>query len=98
VIRPESYRTLGRIADALTSPALLSSTFLIVGRTDATGRRDINLTLSQRRAEAIRDALVMTFKISPKRILAVGLGEEQLQDADHPKAAVNQQAQIVTVR
>jgi OOP family OmpA-OmpF porin len=98
VIRPESYRTLGRIADALSTPALMSSTFLIVGRTEATGRREINLTLSQRRAEAIRDALAMTFKISSKRILAVGLGEEQLQDADHPKAVVNQQVLIVTLR
>jgi OOP family OmpA-OmpF porin len=98
VIRPESYRTLGRIADALSNPALMSSTFLIVGRTEATGRRDVNLALSQRRAEAIRDALAMTFKISPKRILAIGLGEEQLQDADHPRAAVNQQAEIVTLR
>jgi OOP family OmpA-OmpF porin len=98
VIRPESYRTLGRIADALTNPALMSSTFLVVGRTDSTGRRDLNLTLSQRRAEAIRDALVTTFKISSKRLFAVGLGEEQLQDPDHPKAVVNQQAQIVTLR
>jgi len=98
VIRPESYRTLGRIADALTNPALMSSTFLVVGRTDSTGRREINLALSQRRAEAIRDALATTFKISPKRVFAVGLGEEQLQDADHPKAVVNQQALIVTLR
>jgi OmpA-OmpF porin, OOP family len=98
VIRPESYRTLGRIADALTNPALMSSTFLVVGRTDSTGRREINLALSQRRAEAIRDALATTFKISPKRIFAVGLGEEQLQDADHPRAVVNQQALIVTLR
>ena len=98
VIRPESYRTLGRIADALTNPALMSFTFLIVGRVEANGRRDANLMLSQRRAESIRDALVMTFKISSKRVLAVGLGEEQLQDANNPKAAVNQQAQIVTLR
>lgn len=98
VIRPESYRTLGRIADALTNPALMSSTFLVVGRTDSTGRREINLALSQRRAEAIRDALATTFKISPKRVFAVGLGEEQLQDADHPRAVVNQQALIVTLR
>jgi OOP family OmpA-OmpF porin len=98
VIRPESYRTLGRIADALTNPALMSSTFLVVGRTEATGRREINLMLSQRRAEAIRDALATTFKISPKRIFALGLGEEQLQDAEHPKAVVNQQALIVTLR
>ena len=97
VIRPESYRALGRIADALSSPALLSFTFLIVGRTEATGRRDINLALSHRRAESIRDVLVTTFKVSSKRVLAVGLGEEQLQDANNPKAAVNQQAQIVTL-
>jgi OmpA-OmpF porin, OOP family len=98
VIRPESYRTLGRLADALTGPELTSLMFLVVGRTEATGRREINLTLSQRRAEAIRDALVMTFKVSPKRIFAVGLGEEQLQDANNPKAAVNLETQIVTLR
>jgi OOP family OmpA-OmpF porin len=97
VIRPESYRTIGRIADALTNPALMSYTFLIVGRMDANGRRDNNLALSQRRAEAVRDALVTTFKISSKRILAVGLGEEQLVDANNPKAPINQQAMIVTL-
>jgi hypothetical protein len=40
----------------------------------------------------------MTFRISSKRLLVVGLGEEQLLDADHPKAAANQQAMIVTLR
>jgi len=98
VIRPDSYRMLGRVADALADPRLLPFGFLIVGHTDATGRRDDNLTLSQRRAESFRDVLVATFKISPKRIQAIGLGEEQLLDADRPKAAVNQQIQIMTVR
>ena len=97
VIRPESYRTLGRMADALTNPALMSFTFLVVGHMDANGRRDANLALSQRRAEAIRDALVQTFKVSSKRVLALGLGEEQLLDANNPKAPVNLQAQIVTL-
>jgi OmpA-OmpF porin, OOP family len=98
IIRPESYRTLGRIADALYDPALSSYGFLIVGHTEATGKREYNLTLSQRRAESIRSVLVTTFKISPKRIQAVGLGEEQLQDATHPTASVNQQVQVVTLR
>jgi OmpA-OmpF porin, OOP family len=98
VIRPDSYRMLGRIADALYDPRLLPFGFLIVGNTESTGKREDNLTLSQRRAESIRYVLVTTFKVSPKRIQAVGLGEEQLLDAEHPKAAVNQQIQIVTVR
>jgi OmpA-OmpF porin, OOP family len=97
IIRPESYRTLGRIADALTHPSLLRYGFLIVGHTDATGKREYNLTLSQRRADSVREVLVTTFKVSAKRLQAVGLGEEQLQDAVHPTAAINQQVQIVTV-
>jgi outer membrane protein OmpA-like peptidoglycan-associated protein len=97
VVRPESYRVVGRIADALYYPALLPYKFLIVGHTVATGKREYNLALSQRRADAIRDVLVTTFKISPKRLQAIGLGEEQLLDAAHPTATINQQIQVATV-
>ena len=97
VVRPNSYRTLGRIADALSHPSLLGYKFLIVGHTVSTGRREINLTLSQRRADVIREMLANTFKISSKRLQAIGLGEEQLIDAAHPTAAVNQQIQVATV-
>src|SRR5882757_1695803 len=93
VVRPESYRTLGRIADTLTQPKLLAYKFLIVGHTVSTGRRENNLTLSQRRADVIREVLVNTFKVSSKRLQAIGLGEEQLVDGAHPAAAVNQQTQ-----
>ncbi len=97
VIRPPSYQTIGRIADALYDPSLLPYSFLVVGHNDATGRREISLALSQRRADSIRDVLVNTFKISPKRIRAIGLGEEQLQDSAHPTAAVNRRIEVVTV-
>src|SRR6202158_4690941 len=97
VIRPESYRVLGRIADTLYHPSLLGYKFLIVGHTASTGRRENNLTLSQRRADVIREVLVNTFKISSKRLQAIGLGEEQLLDAARPTAAVNQWIQIATV-
>ena len=107
-VRPESRRQLrvvdarrlgllGRIADTLSDPALLPYKFLIVGHAAATGKREYNLTLSQRRADAVRDVLVNTFKISPKRLQAIGLGEEQLLDAAHPAAADNQRIQIATV-
>ncbi len=97
VVRPESYRMLGRIADTLYHPSLLGYKFLIVGHTVSTGRRENNLTLSQRRADVVREVLINTFKVSPKRLQAVGLGEEQLLDSARPAAATNQRIQVATV-
>ena len=97
VIRPESYQTLGRIADVLSDPKLLAYKFLIVVHTVSAGRRENNLMLSQRRADVIREVLANTFKISSKRLQAIGLGEEQFLDATRPAAAVNQRIQIATV-
>jgi OmpA-OmpF porin, OOP family len=97
IVRPESYQALGRIADALVHAKLLPYGFLIVGHIEANGKRENNALLSQRRADAIRDVLVNTFKISSKRLQSLGLGEEQLIDAAHPTAPVNQQIQIVTI-
>jgi len=97
VIRPQSYPTIGRIADALSNPRLLPYMFLLIDHTEATGRRSPNLALSQRRADAIRAILAGSFNISSKRLQALGLGEEQLQDATHPASPVNARVQIVTI-
>ena len=94
---PDSYQSVGRIADALTHSSLLPYTFLIVGHIESTGRRENNVLLSQRRADAIRDILVNTFKITAKRLQSVGLGEEQLLDPARPNAPVNNQVQIMLV-
>jgi OOP family OmpA-OmpF porin len=97
VIKPESYRAVGRLADTLLSPPMLGYRFLIVGHTAPGNRRDAGLTLSQRRADVIRDVLVGTFKISGKRLQAIGLGEEQLLDSARPASPVNLQTQVMTV-
>ena len=97
IVQPESYQTLGQLADTLVNSALLNYTFLIVGHVESTGRRDNNVLLSQRRADAIRDILINTFKISSKRLQSVGLGEEQLLDPARPNAPVNDQTQIMTL-
>jgi OmpA-OmpF porin, OOP family len=97
VVRPSSYETVGRIADALVQANLLPYSFLIVGHTSSDGRREANAMLSQRRADAIRDSLVNTFKISSKRVQSLGLGEEQFVDQAHPTSPANVQIQIVTI-
>jgi OmpA-OmpF porin, OOP family len=97
VIRPDSYQAVGRIADALVNAQLLPYTFLIVGHSDSTGKREANAILSQRRADSIRDVLVNTFKISSKRLQSLGLGEEQFVDQARPTSPANLQIQILTI-
>ena len=90
IVQPASYQTLGRIADALVHSSMLPYGVLIVGHIESNGRRENNAILSQRRADAIRDMLVNTFKIATKRVQSVGLGEEQLLDPGAPQRARQQ--------
>jgi OOP family OmpA-OmpF porin len=96
-IRPDSFRAVGLMADALYHPYLQGYRFLIVGHTDAKGNREYNLKLSQQRADAIRAALINPFGISATRIEAVGLGEEQLLKPSNPEAAENRRVQLINV-
>jgi outer membrane protein OmpA-like peptidoglycan-associated protein len=96
-IRPESYRDVGAIADALHNPILLGYGFLVIGHTDSVGGRAYNVGLSQRRAEAIVAALVDPFAVNPAVVQPVGLGEEQLQDPKHPTSGVNRRVQLINV-
>lgn len=97
IVRPESYKLLGRVADALYHPYLQDRKFLVVAHIESAGRRQNNLDLSQKRASAIREILVTTFRISPQRVVALGLGEEQLQDRSKPAAPVNRRVQLVAI-
>ena len=96
-IRPDSFRAVGLMADALNHPYLQGYRFLIIGHTDGKGKRDYNLNLSQQRADAIREALINPFGISATRIEAVGLGEEQLLNRANPEAAENRRVQLINI-
>jgi len=97
IIEPSSYGTLGAIADAMHNPILHGYKFLVTGNTDVTGPRDVNLKLSQARADAVVSALVSVFNINPTRLEAVGLGEEVLLDPKKPTDPINRRVQILTV-
>lgn len=97
IIEPKSYRTIGAIADAMHNPILHGYKFIVTGNTDVTGPRDVNLKLSQERADAVVNALVTVFNVNPTRLEAVGLGEEVLLNPKDPTGAVNRRVQIFTV-
>ena len=97
VIRPESYRNVGAIADALHNPILLGYGFLVIGHTDSVGGRMYNVGLSERRAQAIVAALVNPFAVNPSVLQPVGMGEEQLRDPKHPTSGVNRRVQLINI-
>ena len=72
-IKPESGGVLKEIADVLKKSASLNVT--IIGHTDSDGQDAENLVLSQKRAAAVKDALVNDFGIAAERIDTDGKGE-----------------------
>jgi outer membrane protein OmpA-like peptidoglycan-associated protein len=56
-----------------------AETFLIEGHTDAVGKPEANLALSDRRAEAVAEALTNAFSIPPENLTTQGYGEEYLK-------------------
>jgi outer membrane protein OmpA-like peptidoglycan-associated protein len=96
-IVPESYRAIGLMADALHHPILLPYKFLIVGHTDSTGDPKYNLGLSQKRADAIKEALSTTFAVNPNRLFTVGVGEEEPIEPAQPTAAINRRVQVINI-
>lgn len=72
-LKPGAEETLDRIAQFLISEQTDKS-IVVEGHTDSTGTAEYNQSLSQRRAAAVRDALV-TRGVEPERIRAEGKGE-----------------------
>jgi OOP family OmpA-OmpF porin len=97
IIRPQSYETLGAMADAMHHPILRNFRFVVVGNTDTTGTRAHNLRLSNARADAIVQALVTLYRIAPERLEAVGLGQEALQVPERPEDPINRRVQIFNI-
>lgn len=56
-----------------------AETFLIEGHTDAVGSENANLALSDRRAEAVAQALTNVFGIAPENLVTQGYGEQYLK-------------------
>jgi OOP family OmpA-OmpF porin len=87
-IKGESYKTLKDIGQLLQDdPELRLS---IEGHTDSDGSDEHNATLSQNRANSVRDYIISSYKIDPGRLEAKGWGESKPIDTnDSPEGKAN---------
>lgn len=95
-IKPESQQALSNLAQALQSKELQDAKFAVEGHTDAKGRDDYNLKLSQQRADAVRTYLASKGVVD-SRLQAVGKGATELANAADPQAAENRRVRIVNL-
>jgi outer membrane protein OmpA-like peptidoglycan-associated protein len=74
-ILPSMHADLNKVGDFLTDHP--EEKLIISGHTDLSGNEDLNLQLSQARADAIRLYLINDFKIDESRITAIGYGSSK---------------------
>ncbi|MBT7485231.1 MAG: OmpA family protein [Rhodospirillales bacterium] len=90
-------RQLDALGQALQGRRLKSSSFEIVGHTDASGKASYNLTLSQRRATAGGAYLKKQHGIKTARLKAEGKGESHLKDPVNPRASANRRVEVINL-
>jgi outer membrane protein OmpA-like peptidoglycan-associated protein len=98
-LTPDAGRVVEALARALASPQLAPFRFRIEGHTDTVGSRPLNQSLSERRAQSVRDVLIQRHGIAPARLEAIGLGEQQLlvPTADEMAESRNRRVQILNL-
>jgi outer membrane protein OmpA-like peptidoglycan-associated protein len=80
-LTPDQIDRLGEIASALNEAINHNprEVYMIEGHTDAVGPWEDNLSLSDRRAEAVAVALTEQFHVPPENLVTQGYGEEYLK-------------------
>ncbi len=75
IIEPQYYEFLGKVQKAIT--VFPNSTVTIAGHTDSFGSDELNLNLSVRRAESVKEYLSSNMEIKPAQFDAMGYGESR---------------------
>ena len=78
VIEPQSIDQIREIARATKQLDLKRFALLILGHTDSRGSHEYNKALSERRARAVKQALVSKYGLSEASLVAEGRGESEL--------------------
>lgn len=83
------------LAAAMQSEKLAAVKFTIEGHADPRGSEDMNLKLSQARADSVRTYLTSAHGLAAERVTAVGKGSSALMKPSEPAAPENRRVTIV---
>ncbi|WP_260434883.1 OmpA family protein [Burkholderia sp. Bp8992] len=94
-VKPESNAQLDEMAKLLAANPALK--VYIVGHTDNQGQLAHNVDLSQKRAEAVTQALATTYRVAPARLVAKGVASlpPVASNADDAGRAQNRRVELV---
>jgi outer membrane protein OmpA-like peptidoglycan-associated protein len=95
-LTPEQVDKLNVIAEGLNRAISRNprEVFMIEGHTDATGNDEDNLSLSDRRAEAVAVALTEQFQVPAENLVTQGYGEQYLKDPTDGPSRINRRVAI----
>jgi outer membrane protein OmpA-like peptidoglycan-associated protein len=95
-LTPEQVDRLAAIADGINRAvqANPSEVFLVEGHTDAVGNDVDNLSLSDRRAEAVAVALTEQFQVPAENLVTQGYGEQYLKVASQEAERANRRVAV----
>ena len=94
-LTPQAKKALDVLAGAMKSDKLATVKFTIEGHADPRGSEELNMKLSQARAESVRDYLTSTHGLAAERVDAVGKGSSALMKPGEPAAPENRRVTIV---
>lgn len=94
----EAHGLLDTVGRALQSDTLTGFSFKVEGHADARGAADVNLRLSQERAQSVVEYLVAKGGILPERLSAIGKGSSEPMNKKRVDAPENRRVTIVTVQ
>jgi len=92
-ILPQATRQLDAVAEGIKLAAP-GTRVVIEGHTDARGALPYNEQLSRRRAQAVKEYLVVRHGIAPNALRTVGVGPSRLCDAANPYAGENRRVEF----
>jgi len=97
VIMPENYVLLSKVQKAIRT--FDDPRVIVEGHTDTTGSNEVNMMLSQQRAEAVRDYMIANQTLPPDGISAVGYGSDRplASNATAEGRAINRRIDILII-